>query len=99
MVICRGLKNFDQQVLQKILGFLEKDEKFVVEKLVTRIIDESTALNDQVLAFLTEVVTNLQDPSNQLTVLTTYLKCSVKKLCNQNQLTFLEVIIFNENLK
>ena len=99
MVISRGLKNFDQPVLQKILGFLEKDEQFVVEKLVTRIIDESTALDDQVLAFLTEVVTNLQDPSNQLIVLSAYLKCSVEKLCNQNQLTFLEVIIFNENLK
>ena len=99
MVICRNLKNFNQAVLQKILGFLEKDEKFVVERLVTPIIDESSALDDQVLAFLTEVVTNLQDPSSQLIVLTAYLKSSVEKLCNQNQLTFLEVIIFNENLK
>ena len=70
MVICRDLKNFGQAVLQKILGFLEKDEKFVVERLVTPIIDESSALDDQVLAFLTEVVTNLQDPANQFIVLT-----------------------------
>ena len=99
IVICRDLKNFDQAVLQKILGFLEKDEKFVVERLATPIIDECSALDDQVLAFLTEVVTNLQDPSNQFIVLAAYLKSSIEKMCNQNQLTFLEVIIFNENLK
>jgi hypothetical protein len=91
-----NLDGNDTALLQ-LIDLVPKDEKFVVEQFAIPFIAKSNLSNLQILAYITQMVLQLQNAEHKTALLAAYLKSSNEEICNESQVNLMDAMISSDN--
>ena len=90
------LNEENYSVLTLVLGFVSKDEDFMVEKFILPFMEKSNFANPETLKCITQMVVSIHKKDHRIAVLSTYLKYDTQKLSDENQIAFIEAVITSD---